>query len=218
MSMLVNKLHYPVTVLGPGRRVGLWLQGCTIHCFGCISRDTWAAKPESAVEVGDIIAWIEALPAAEIDGITISGGEPLDQPEALLELLVGLNVWRAGLNHAVDILCYSGRGWEEVQRDFKAQLALIDAIVPEPFIQGEPTEEALRGSNNQRVIALTDLGRERYSDERLADLALQRGGVQLDVDNETIWLIGIPAQGDMTKLRDAAAEAGISIKRPSWLV
>ncbi len=37
----LNKAHWPVTVLGPGRRIGLWVQGCSIHCPGCVSQDTW---------------------------------------------------------------------------------------------------------------------------------------------------------------------------------
>src|SRR3546814_9784731 len=42
MRIAVSRLHFPVTALGPGRRIGLWLQGCSIRCPGCISVDTWA--------------------------------------------------------------------------------------------------------------------------------------------------------------------------------
>ena len=38
----LNRVHFPVTALGPGRRVGIWLQGCSIRCPGCMSLDTWA--------------------------------------------------------------------------------------------------------------------------------------------------------------------------------
>ncbi|HSV19446.1 MAG TPA: 4Fe-4S cluster-binding domain-containing protein, partial [Casimicrobiaceae bacterium] len=44
----LNKAHWPVTVLGPGKRIGLWLQGCSIHCPGCVSQDTWSADPSKA--------------------------------------------------------------------------------------------------------------------------------------------------------------------------
>lgn len=219
MKILLNKSHFPVRVLGPGTRVGLWLQGCTIHCFGCISRDTWPADKTKAVEVDAILDWVRALPADDVDGVTISGGEPLDQPDALSALLSGLDEWRNSLGHSVDFLCYSGRGWKEVQRDFAVQLALLDAIVPEPFVQGEQTRQALRGSANQRVIPLTALGRERYSAEALTgDLAEQRAQVQLAVDGEAVRFIGIPQQGDMSALRDAARERGVMLERTSWLI
>jgi anaerobic ribonucleoside-triphosphate reductase activating protein len=219
MSLLLNKAHFPVTVLGPGRRVGLWLQGCTIHCFACISRDTWAADPRTAIEVDAVLDWIRSLPVDEVDGVTISGGEPLDQPDELLRLLQGIDEWRGRLDRPVDVLCYSGRGWEEVQRDFQPQLALLDAIVPEPYMQGEPTGNALTGSGNQKVIALSDLGRERYSHGELTGcLAAQRGSLQVEVDDDTIWFIGIPGQSDMSRLRKDAARVGITIGRPSWLL
>lgn len=219
MKLLLNKSHYPVRVLGPGTRVGLWLQGCTIHCFGCISRDTWPADPKTAIEVDQVMEWIRSLPAAEIDGVTISGGEPLDQPDALLELLEALSRWRDEQSQEVDILCYSGRGWDEVQRDFTAQLAFLDAIVPEPFVQGSPTSEALRGSANQRVIPLTDLGQARYGSDALQGaLATQRGQVQLAVDGDAVRFIGIPAQGDMSALRKAARARGVTLERTSWLI
>ncbi len=56
MNILLNKAHFPVTVLGPGRRIGIWLQGCSIGCAGCISQDTWeadATKAMAALERGD---------------------------------------------------------------------------------------------------------------------------------------------------------------------
>ncbi|WP_461325238.1 4Fe-4S cluster-binding domain-containing protein [Bradyrhizobium diazoefficiens] len=37
----VSRIHFPVTTLGPGRRLGIWFQGCSIRCPGCISMDTW---------------------------------------------------------------------------------------------------------------------------------------------------------------------------------
>lgn len=214
MRIRLNKAHFPVTVLGPGTRVGIWLQGCTIRCRGCISRDTWPADPEFEVEVDDLLAWVRQLPASAIDGVTISGGEPFDQPEALAELLHGLGEWRRGLERPIDLLAYSGRAWAELVLEHQAVLDTLDAVVPEPFVQGASTDAALRGSANQRVVPLTVLGRQRYSD---GSLDAQRRQVQIDVDDETVWFIGIPRQGDMRRMKRDAASAGITWKRTSWL-
>jgi anaerobic ribonucleoside-triphosphate reductase activating protein len=216
MNLLLNKAHYPVTVLGPGRRVGLWTQGCWIRCEGCLSLDTWPAIEDRAVSIDAVMEWVGTLPADEIDGVTISGGEPFDQPEALLALLEALAEWRAGIDRPIDVLCYSGRDSESVQRDFAPQLALLDAVVTEPFVKDLASDTALRGSSNQRVIPLTPLGRSRYGEEQLAALSIQRHQLQYDVAGEAMWFIGIPREGDLARLRAAAASDGVAMRRPSW--
>jgi anaerobic ribonucleoside-triphosphate reductase activating protein len=57
MKIAINKAHFPVTVLGPGRRIGIWTQGCRIHCKGCVSQDTWAADPGRETTVARLITW-----------------------------------------------------------------------------------------------------------------------------------------------------------------
>lgn len=218
MKILVNKLHYPVEVLGPGRRIGIWMQGCTIRCFGCISRDTWKADPQFGVEVGEVLDWVASLPRGAVDGVTISGGEPFDQPDALTRLLDGLHLWRDAREQEVDILAYSGRSYADLESRFSRALGLLDALVPEPFVQGAPTALPLRGSANQEVVTLTELGRQRYSDEALAQLVTQRQKIQVEVDDEAIWMIGIPQQGAMRRIQAQAAQSGVALKAPSWLI
>ena len=84
----ISRVHFPITALGPGRRIGIWFQGCSIRCSGCMSRDTWelaASRMPVAALLAQIGPW---LPQA--DGVTISGGEPFDQPLALEVLVRGL--------------------------------------------------------------------------------------------------------------------------------
>lgn len=218
MKILINKLHFPVEVLGPGRRVGIWMQGCTIRCFGCISRDTWPADPRYGVDVGDVLSWVAGLQPGQVDGITISGGEPFEQPDALQFMLEGLHSWRSGSDREIDILAYSGHALSELQSSHAPILEMLDAVVPEPFKHGAPTDLPLRGSANQHVVALSRLGRARYTGEALSQLVEQRHRVQLEVDDESIWMIGIPEQGAMRRVQDQAARLGIEMRRPSWLI
>ena len=76
----ISRSHFPVTALGPGTRLGVWVQGCPLACKGCMAQDTWA--PQAGVEV-DVEAlaerWREAITLGAT-GLTVSGGEPLAQP------------------------------------------------------------------------------------------------------------------------------------------
>ena len=44
--MNVARILYPVKVLGPGKRIGIWLCGCDRECFGCSNPELWEPKPE----------------------------------------------------------------------------------------------------------------------------------------------------------------------------
>lgn len=197
----LSRLHFPVTTLGPGRRVGIWLQGCSIRCPGCISADTWpAAQGRTTVEavVEALLPW---LPEAE--GITISGGEPFDQPEGLKFLL-------RELRHltAVDILVYSGYPFEALKGWLRDNPGLIDVLISEPYDEHDAQTLALRGSDNQRIHFLTELGSARFgSFERPALPDDRRFDVMFDADG-TVWLAGIPARDDIRRLREAMRALG----------
>ena len=97
----ISRAHYPVTTLGVGRRIGIWFQGCSIRCKGCVSQDTWATDPSKAIPVGALLGWCKMVAPEGPDGVTISGGEPFDQPAGLSALLDGLMIWRAQLTHLI---------------------------------------------------------------------------------------------------------------------
>jgi anaerobic ribonucleoside-triphosphate reductase activating protein len=211
MRIRINRAHYPVTVLGPGRRAGLWVQGCGIGCDGCVARDTWADDPATEVEVDAVVDWCRSLPGP-VDGVTISGGEPFDQPEALHELLVRLHEWRAG--RPIDLLCYSGRGLPVLRARFAAQLSLLDALIPGRFVAAQAPGRKWRGSDNQELIPLTPLGHERYDAE--VDSPAGPTRMQIGTDGDRIYHIGVPAPGDLAALEAALARRGLAYREASW--
>lgn len=221
--LLLAKAHYPVTTLGPGARAGIWTQGCTIRCAGCLSRDTWEADPRRAVPVNAVLGWLESLPGP-VDGVTISGGEPFEQPAALAELLRGIRVWRD--TAPVDILMYSGRIFSRLSRSAESReiLEMCDAVITGPYVDRLNTGSPLKGSANQRVIPLTALGHDRYG-ALVGDTGLEASEdtgprVQVSVDEgvegRRVYYIGIPRRGDMERVARAMAQAGVHAGEMSW--
>jgi anaerobic ribonucleoside-triphosphate reductase activating protein len=216
MRIAINKAHFPVTVLGPGRRIGLWLQGCSIRCKGCVSQDTWASDPGRDMTVARLLTWCKETSRGELDGITISGGEPFDQPQALGALLNALHVWRRSAGRDFDILCYSGYPLSTLQKRHARLLAKLDALIPEPYADALPLTHLWRGSQNQSLITLSPRGAERYAP--YLDAAAEAFGkrLQIQLDGDRLWSIGIPARGDMAALEALAAERGVGFRDVSW--
>jgi anaerobic ribonucleoside-triphosphate reductase activating protein len=144
----------PLTeVEGPGKRACLWVQGCSIRCKGCMVPHTWKRSEGKPVTVNDLLHRISSN--REIEGVTVLGGEPMDQAEALLPLLTGVK--DAGLS----LVVFTGYEREQI-RDAagKKIIALCDILIDGPYIH-EYTDFSRPwiGSANQQIHFLT----ERYA-------------------------------------------------------
>ncbi|MBC3931354.1 4Fe-4S single cluster domain-containing protein [Undibacterium curvum] len=216
MKIAINKAHYPVTVLGPGKRIGIWLQGCNIGCKGCVSQDTWASDPGKQMTVASLLSWCRRVATAGLDGVTISGGEPFDQPAALSALLDALHFWRAQEQREFDILCYSGYPLTTLQKKHSKILAKLDALIPEPYIDSQPPDRVWRGSANQALITCSERGKAIYDPYAELPLDSQPKRIQTMLDGKRIWYIGIPARGDMEALASQCEERGLHFDQVSW--
>jgi anaerobic ribonucleoside-triphosphate reductase activating protein len=210
----LNKAHYPVTVLGYGRRVGIWFQGCDIRCKGCVSQDTWDREAGAVMRVADLLDWCRQKAAAGVDGVTFSGGEPFEQPQALAALIDGFERWRGQAGLSLDILCYSGYPLRTLAAKHAALLRKLDAVIPEPYAEQLPQGGPWRGSANQPLVPLSPLGRARYGDGAKAANDAKR--VQVAVEEGRVWMIGIPARGDMAALERLCAGQGLRLEQVSW--
>jgi len=137
---------------GPGWRAALWVQGCPIHCPGCINPHTWAFEDREWVAVDALAERILATP--DIEGVTFVGGEPFSQAAALAAL--GERVQAAGLS----VMTFTGYTYEQLKAannpDWEALLAVTDLLADGPFIQARYTDRLpWIGSDNQRLILLT---------------------------------------------------------------
>lgn len=213
MNILLNKAHYPVSVLGHGKRIGIWLQGCSIRCRTCCSLDTWEFEADRRMEVATLVDWCRDVSGGIPDGITISGGEPFDQPKALLALLKAFDGWRSEAGGHFDVLLYSGYSEARLKRDYAEHLIHLDALVAGPFLERSDGEKPFCGSDNQKMITLSPLAETLYG---AAGVSGWKSGMQVAVDDEGIWMIGIPRPGDLQRFEAACVERGLDLGNPSW--
>jgi anaerobic ribonucleoside-triphosphate reductase activating protein len=213
----VSQVLGPITALGPGRRLGVWVQGCPLACTGCMSRHTWDPAGGHGVDVERLLGlWSGAL-AEGYDGLTVSGGEPLEQPAALGALLAGADRLRvdAGRPEA-DLLVYTG--WEDAEiaasPEAVAALACADAVITGRYRAGEPTGLVWRGSANQRLVPRTALGRLRYGPHlhRSSD----RPQLQMRVTDSDVHIIGVPRPGELSALERDLAARGVTFRENTW--
>lgn len=174
----------PVTSLGLGRRLVLWVAGCPLDCPGCISpelRDPAAGKPIAVDRLADYLLGREET----LDGVTLSGGEPFAQADALARLwqLLAARLPQWGL------LVFSGYTERQLRRRPEAQALLdgTDLLIAGPYRSDRPCDQPLLASANQRVVALSARGRRMAEDLRhqpvAANLAQDRDGRG--------WLVGV---------------------------
>jgi len=211
-----------VTVLGAGRRLGLWFQGCSLACAGCMAHDTWPATGGREVTVSALAAlWRDAV-ADGADGLTISGGEPFQQVEALAALLAAVDAERVTATapggpaegRDLDILVYTGYEWAELDAERRAVAARADVLVTGRFRVGEPTALVWRGSANQEMRPLSPLGHRRYGPHRTREAS---AAVQADVEPDgTVRIIGIPRAGTIHRMESALRASGVTLAGPSW--
>lgn len=174
--------------LGPRIRYGIWVQGCNKRCHGCIAPD---AQPLDGgyTEDTEHIAQ-DVLSQPNIEGITISGGEPFLQQDALCELIDAVRSQRD-----LGVIIYTGMNYEEV-----AELPLTshcDLLIDGEYIEALNDDLSLRGSSNQHIICITD----RYADTVEHYYGRPGRKVEFIIENGCISMIGIPSKSTKQMLK-----------------
>lgn len=152
--MYVARVLYPVEVLGPGKRVGIWFCGCPRRCKGCSNPELWdfqeryKTTPETVFEIIKSVSLNHT-----IDGFTITGGDPLYQPEELKRLLEMLK------ELSDDIIVYTGYKRSELKNDL---LENISVLIDGEYIEELNDDSLLKGSSNQEVHILDDTKLDKY--------------------------------------------------------
>jgi anaerobic ribonucleoside-triphosphate reductase activating protein len=149
----------PVSVSnGPGQRFVIWVQGCPFRCRGCSNEEFLDFRPARQMTVAALAEMIMAN--REIEGVTLSGGEPMSQAGGLATLASELK--SAGLS----VVCFSGYTLQELytngDREQQKLLSMIDVLIDGRYNANSPGG-GLTGSANQRIHFLTN----RYCPENI---------------------------------------------------
>jgi anaerobic ribonucleoside-triphosphate reductase activating protein len=191
-------------VLGPGERSVIWFHGCSRRCSNCIADTMNDSADYEQILPSELANWV--MSSAGIEGVTLSGGEPLQQPAAeLTEFLMLVK-----RNSDLSVLCYTGYQYEDISDDEKYStiLPLIDVLIDGEYRQEEEFGHRWRGSANQRFHFLTD--RYRVQQEEWNDAFERQIEMELDI-NSKLLVSGVPSKDFIKKLTGALHQRGVDI-------
>ncbi len=156
---------------GPGARFVVWMQGCTLGCPGCFNPATYDAGGGRDASVAELAARLAST--RDIEGLSLSGGEPLQQAAATAELL------DAARALGLSTLAFSGYTLAEIRAlpGGPEVLARLDVLIDGRYVAGQRLATGLRGSANQRIHLLTDrYTREQVDATPVAEIRIDRRG------------------------------------------
>jgi anaerobic ribonucleoside-triphosphate reductase activating protein len=168
--------------LGIGKRFAFWVQGCPFTCKGCISPNWIPFEVNKVISVEDLAKQI--LEIEGIEGITISGGEPMMQAGRLAKVLEIVCSQKTDLN----VIVFTGFEQKQlIWEDAQVFLKYIDVLITGLYIEKQNDNQGLRGSSNQKIIFLTDRLKpyEDYFYHRKRDL-------EYHIQSDGVLMIGIP--------------------------
>lgn len=149
--MQIAKIKYPDIANGPGVRVSLFLQGCHHRCPGCFNQETWDPEDGRPFNSVDERYIEDLLSKWYVSGISILGGEPLEQHYELMKFLQRLK------HNFPDKTVWLWTGFKYDNVKDSSVFNYVDVVVDGRFVE-ELKDISLkyRGSSNQRVISVKD--------------------------------------------------------------
>lgn len=142
---------------GPGFRTALWFAGCSIRCKNCCNPHLFQRSSDQRIGIDNLLKRLERIfeRHSDLEGISLLGGEPLDQPQAVSQIL------QFSRSFGLGSMLFSGFTIEQIQKsEFSAILDQVDLLVDGPFVAAKQ-ESGRRwiGSSNQNLYFLS----ERYN-------------------------------------------------------
>lgn len=200
MNWRLNKIQYPIYNLGPGKRIGIWVQGCNLACEGCINQMLWSKRKGKSIPVYEVFNIIKNIEEG-YDGITISGGEPFQQYEQLIAF-----VYLIKTQTKLNIQCYTGYELNELSTLYQDGLYLkfIDYLVDGRYVQSQHEDENIKGSKNQNYYQIINGEAIKFD----SDFKSKKWSVNVSLEGN-IYMAGIPMKSDIKNLISDLQNKGI---------
>jgi anaerobic ribonucleoside-triphosphate reductase activating protein len=188
----IGQIETSCSIYGPNLRTVVWVQGCNLGCKGCWNKDLW---PQNGGESICIDSIIDLAISNGDEGLTILGGEPLQQPVAILELIKKAKFKDLG------VFLYTGYDLDELSGESLKCVELSDIVVYGRYVEKlRDINLRWRGSSNQNVLFQT----RRYEKYNF----VEDNEVQVTLNEDgTISILGYPDQ----QLLDQLLEADLSV-------
>lgn len=152
MELSVGQIVASTEAEGPGRRFALWVQGCSLRCEGCCNPHLFAERGGERLGIEAVLARVPA----DVEGLSLLGGEPMEQPVALAALA------EAAQARGLSVMVFSGYTLAELRAKGEAvqrALAATDILVDGRYDRSLPdTSRRWVGSTNQQVHFLSARG------------------------------------------------------------
>jgi anaerobic ribonucleoside-triphosphate reductase activating protein len=187
--MLLHALIPASRANGPGLRAVVFFQGCKLGCVGCWNPGT---HPFHGTEIKVDTVVQELLRARQehsLDGITFSGGEPIQQADSLLDLMhslrrqspaLSLGMFSGYAEHELDQGQYwvwgDGSSEQHRKRLWQEIRAHLDFAILGRFVQAQPSNMPLRTSRNQVLRLFADRYTPADFSEQLTEVSIHEGG------------------------------------------
>jgi anaerobic ribonucleoside-triphosphate reductase activating protein len=171
--MKIDRLLFPIETLGPGNRLVIWTKGCHKHCYKCANPELWDAECAREISVKELAGIVRNIHLqTPIEGLTFTGGDPLEQAEELLDLLAELK------EIIPDILVYTGYVYEELKADWSSEMLkrleqYVSVLIDGPYIDEKNNSCPLRGSDNQNIYIWDERYEARYREYLTGDRKIQ---------------------------------------------
>jgi anaerobic ribonucleoside-triphosphate reductase activating protein len=158
---------------GPGNRAVIWVQGCSLGCSGCFNPLTHPISAGNEIGVAELVKSIFRLQPM-IEGITISGGEPLQQIDPLISLCTQIRS-----ETDLSIIIFTGFEWHEIERmpRFTDLAKRIDVLITGRYVQEKRLARSLLGSENKSIHLLSSrYRRSDFQEIPQAEIIINPGG------------------------------------------
>ena len=210
-NIRISQMGLFTDVLGPGKRVVIWTQGCEKRCPGCMSPDKRDPMGGKSVPIDKLVEVIDKLSVkdGELEGITISGGDPFLQSDKLHIFLTKIKT-----KTDLGVIIYTGYTMGELLAKNTPEIndivgewlggtgkGLCDLIIDGEYVEELNDNSAMRGSSNQKLCYVTDRYRAFEADynkkERNIEVLYQNNN-----DNLDMVVVGVPSKDTLEKIRN----------------